>query len=52
MTKIYFDMDGTIANLYGEENWLDNLQNEREGSFINLQPLVDIAELSRVCAIN
>lgn len=22
---IYFDMDGTIANLYGVENWLDYL---------------------------
>ena len=49
MKKIYVDMDGTVANLYGEENWLDNLQNERKGSFINLQPLVDMIELSRVC---
>ena len=49
MKKIYFDMDGTVANLYGEENWLDNLINEREGTFINLQPLVDMIELSRVC---
>ena len=24
MTRaIYFDMDGTIANLYGVDNWLD-----------------------------
>jgi hypothetical protein len=49
MKKIYFDMDGTVANLYGEDNWLDNLRNEREGSFINLRPLVDMMELSRVC---
>lgn len=49
MKKIYFDMDGTVADLYSEENWLDNLQNERKGSFINLQPLVDMIELSRVC---
>ena len=24
---IYFDMDGTIANLYGVENWLDKLRS-------------------------
>ena len=25
---IYFDMDGTLANFYGVENWLDYLENE------------------------
>lgn len=25
--KIYFDMDGTIADLYGVENWLNDLTN-------------------------
>lgn len=49
MKKIYFDMDGTVADLYGEKNWLDNLRNEREGSFINLRPLVDMNELAMVC---
>ena len=30
MTKaIYFDMDGTIADLYAVENWLDDLINFR-----------------------
>lgn len=29
MTKaIWFDMDGTIANLYAVENWLEYLKNE------------------------
>ena len=23
MKAIYFDMDGTIANLYGQNDWLD-----------------------------
>ena len=49
MKKIYFDMDGTVADLYGEKNWLNNLRNEREGSFINLRPLVDMSELDMVC---
>ena len=26
--KIYFDMDGTIADLYGVDNWLEMLINE------------------------
>lgn len=25
---IWFDMDGTIADLYGVENWLEDLRNE------------------------
>jgi hypothetical protein len=49
MKKIYFDMDGTVADLYGEKNWLDNLRKEVCGSFINLRPLVDMTELSMVC---
>lgn len=49
MKKIYFDMDGTVADLYGEKDWLNNLRNERKGSFINLRPLVDMNELAMVC---
>ena len=25
---IYLDMDGTIANLYGQKDWLKRLQSE------------------------
>lgn len=28
--KIYLDMDGTIADLYGVENWLNDLINEND----------------------
>ena len=28
MKKIYFDMDGTIYDLYGIDNWLEMLMNE------------------------
>lgn len=24
--KIWFDMDGTIANLYGDPNWLEKIR--------------------------
>ena len=28
MKNIYFDLDGTLADLYGINNWLDYLLNE------------------------
>lgn len=31
--KIYFDMDGTLFDLYNKENWLNMLENERPGVF-------------------
>lgn len=37
--KIWFDMDGTVADFYSQENWLEMLQNENAGAFINCQPL-------------
>lgn len=33
MIKVYFDLDGTLFNLYGKSNWLETLENEREGAF-------------------
>lgn len=44
---VYLDMDGTIANLYGIENWLDGLLNEVEGLFLNCEPLVSSEELEK-----
>lgn len=50
MTKvIYFDMDGTVADLYGSKDWLRNLEEENAGTFINLEPLVNMVELANVC---
>lgn len=37
--NVYLDMDGTIADLYGQENWLEMLIEEKEGAFINCEPL-------------
>ena len=43
MTRaIYFDMDGTIANLYGVENWLDYLINEQTKPYREAKPLVEM----------
>ena len=48
MTKaIYFDMDGTIADLYGAENWLEDLRAERVRPYIEARPLVNLAKLAR-----
>ena len=49
MTKaIYFDMDGTIANFYGVENWLECLMNEDATPYTNAKPLVRFSTLARV----
>lgn len=45
--QINFDMDGTIADLYGNENWLDDLINERTKPYRNAKPLVDMRALSK-----
>jgi hypothetical protein len=45
MRKIYFDMDGTIADLYGQENWLERLMNEEPELYLKAQPLIDMGVL-------
>lgn len=47
MNKILvFDMDGTIANLYGVENWLADLRSENERPYRDAAPLYDMAALA------
>lgn len=49
MTKtINFDMDGTIANLYGVENWLADLINFNPRPYIEAKPLLNMQALARV----
>ena len=49
MTKaIYFDMDGTIANLYGVDGWLEMLINEDITPYAKAMPLVRLATLARI----
>lgn len=49
MTKaIYFDMDGTIANLYGVDNWLNMLINEDVTPYAKATPLVRLCTLARM----
>ena len=49
MKTIYFDMDGTVADLYGVPNWLKKLRSFDESPYIEAKPLVNMAELERVC---
>lgn len=46
-TKLCFDMDGTIADLYGVENWLYYLENEMTFPYDNAKPLVNLSALAR-----
>lgn len=47
--KVYFDMDGTIANLYAVDEWLENIHNEVENMYKNLEPMVDMNLLQTIC---
>ena len=38
---VYFDMDGTIANLYEVDNWLNKLRNEDETPYLEAKPLIN-----------
>ena len=44
---IYFDMDGTIANLYAVENWLPKLRNEDASPYLEAEPLLKLSALAR-----
>lgn len=46
--KIFFDMDGTIADLYGVNNWLESLRKEDESPYINARPLYDVDTLNYI----
>ena len=45
---LVFDMDGTIANLYGVENWLYDLRNENERPYEMAEPFYNMTELSDI----
>ena len=49
MRKIYFDMDGTVYDLYGVEEWLDKLQSEDASAYSIGDPTVDLSDLQEVC---
>ena len=44
---ICFDMDGTIADLYSEPNWLEDLKTEKVNPYKNAKPLVNMSRLAK-----
>lgn len=46
--KIWLDMDGTIANLYAVEGWLDMLRAYDPTPYASAEPLVNMAVLARL----
>lgn len=49
MNKVLvFDMDGTIADLYGVKNWLEDLQNSNPKPYKVAKPLYDMDILNSI----
>ena len=48
MKNIYFDMDGTIVDLYGVPNWLEDLINENVRPYTVARPLINLQVLARI----
>lgn len=48
MKEIWFDMDGTIADLYGVDGWLDMLIAGDPTPYEIARPLVNLQALARV----
>ena len=45
---LVFDMDGTIADLYGVEGWLDMLRGEDATPYAIANPLYDMEMLNAI----
>ena len=45
---LVFDMDGTIANLYKVENWLEDLRSYNPRPYIVAEPMYDMMELAEL----
>lgn len=46
MTTIFFDMDGTIANLYGVNGWLSDLRAENARPYREAEALLNLQALA------
>lgn len=45
---VFFDMDGTIANLYGVRDWLPRLRAYDASPYVEAGTLVDLAQLIKL----
>lgn len=46
--RIIFDMDGTIADLYHVDNWLEKLRAEDASPYEEAEPMCDMATLRKM----
>ena len=51
MYTIYFDMDGTIADLYGVADWLPKLRAEDEAPYLEAELLVNSGDFQLLVSI-
>ena len=45
--SIYFDLDGTLADLYAVEGWLPDLRSEKTRPYREAKPLVNMRQLAK-----
>lgn len=48
---LVFDMDGTIADLYGVDNWLEDLRAENPRPYEEAEPIYDMTALNSLISI-
>lgn len=48
MNKIWFDLDGTIADLYAVEGWLEMLIAQDPTPYAQAKPMVNMSALARL----
>lgn len=48
MKKIIFDMDGTLANFYGQKDWMEKLQKEDVTVYSEAEPLEDADKINNL----
>lgn len=46
---IYFDLDGTLADLYSVNNWLKLLREENPQPYKEAKPLVNVENFNHLC---
>ena len=52
MTRtLVFDMDGTIANFYGVDGWLENIRNSNPRPYIVAEPMYDTDVLNTILSL-
>lgn len=48
---ICFDMDGVLADLFGQEDWLEKLNTNQAAPYFNAAPLVDTEYLNEIITL-